>query len=130
MRSKCVQKQDMSELKVVRGMVRIGAKPNVARVLLFLARTPETTSAAIERETGVRRTNLTAVMKELRSREWVACRTVPPSHQGRPEKLYELAKPLPEILREIQRMTECQVIRQLARLKKLSVIKERDYSRS
>jgi|WetSurMetagenome_2_1015567.scaffolds.fasta_scaffold30289_4 predicted transcriptional regulator len=130
MRERSVHNIDDREEKVVRGLVQIGAKPNVARVLFCLARTPATTSAAIERETGIRQTNVTVAMKELLQCGWIRLGTIPPLHKGRPRKKYELAKPLPEIARDLQQMVESRLNRQLSRLKKLSRLKEMHYYRS
>jgi predicted transcriptional regulator len=108
------------EMNIVRGLVQMGAKPNVARVLVFLARNPGATSAAIERGTGIRQTNVSVAMMQPVQQGWIRYQTIPPSHKGRPVKLYELAKPLTEIIQYLQQNQEDQINPKLSSLRKMS----------
>ena len=43
-------------------LIKIGTKKNIAKVLVFLAKTPEATSHAIERGTGLRQPEVSLAM--------------------------------------------------------------------
>ena len=46
-------------------LIKIGIQKNIAKVLVFLAKTPEATSRAIERGTDMRQPEISMAMKYL-----------------------------------------------------------------
>ncbi|MFA5269147.1 MAG: hypothetical protein WC379_14360 [Methanoregula sp.] len=52
-------------------LIKIGTKKNIAKVMVFLAKTPEATSRAIERGTDMRQPEISMAMKYLMDQEWI-----------------------------------------------------------
>ncbi len=103
-------------------LIEIGTKRNVAKVLVFLASTTEATSRAIERGTDLRQPEVSIAMRYLLDQSWIRSRESKAESKGRPVKIYELAKPIAEIMDSIEREKKREANNQLALVKKL-----RDY---
>jgi predicted transcriptional regulator len=91
------------EEEVVNLLFEIGIKRNVAKVLLFLAKTPTVTSRAINRGTDLRHLEVTTVMHYLKKQGWIRSQWNKARGRGRPVKIYELAKPITEIVNGIEK---------------------------
>ncbi|MEI7857483.1 MAG: ArsR family transcriptional regulator [Methanomicrobiales archaeon] len=100
-------------------LIEIGTKKNVAKVLVFLANTPEATSRAIERGTDMRQPEVSIAMKYLMNQDWIKSCECPSENKGRPMKVYELAKSITEIMKCIAREKKIEANNQLALIKKL-----------
>jgi len=100
-------------------LIDVGMNKNIAKVLVYLANTPEATSRAIERGTDMRQPEISLAMKYLMEREWISSRETPSEKRGRPIKIYQLAKPIPEIMDSIEREKEKEVHNQLDLVTKL-----------
>jgi predicted transcriptional regulator len=100
-------------------LIKIGTKKNIAKVLVFLAKTPEATSHAIERGTGLRQPEVSLAMGYLMDQGWIRSREFKGDHKGRPMKMYTLAKPLNEILDYIENEKKIEVSNQLGLMQKL-----------
>jgi len=83
-------------------LIEIGTQKNIAKVLVFLAKTPEATSRAIERGTDMRQPEISTAMKYLMNWDWIRSRESPSENKGRPMKIYELAKPIHEIIEDFE----------------------------
>ena len=105
-------------------LIGIGTKRNEAKVLVFLANIPEATSREIERSTDLRQPEVSVAMKYLIDLGWIKSRESKAESKGRPIKIYELAKPITEILDGIEKKKEKEANNQLAHIQKL-----RDYLR-
>jgi predicted transcriptional regulator len=105
-------------------LIEIGTKRNIAKVLVFLANIPEATSREIERGTGLRQPEVSIAMGYLVEYGWIKSRESKAESKGRPVKIFELAKPITEILDSIEKKKEKEAHNQLARIQKL-----RDYIR-
>ncbi len=105
-------------------LIEIGTKKNVAKVLVFLASTPEATSRAIERGTDMRQPEISIAMKYLMDQGWIRSRESPSENKGRPMKVYELAKTITVIMDCIEKEKKNEANNQLALVRKL-----RDYIR-
>ena len=103
-------------------LIEIGTKRNVAKVLVFLANTPEATSRAIERGTDLRQPEVSIAMKFLMDQGWIKNRESPSEKKGRPMKVYELAKPITVIVDYIEKEKKNEANNQLQMIQKL-----RDY---
>ena len=90
------------EEELVNLLFGIGIKRNVATVLVFLAKTPTVTSRAIDRGTDLRHLEVATVMQYLKKQGWIKSRENKARSKGRPVKIYELAKPIPEIVSGIE----------------------------
>jgi predicted transcriptional regulator len=100
-------------------LIKIGTKKNIAKVLVFLAKTPEATSRAIERGTDMRQPEISMAMKYLMDQGWVRSRESSGESKGRPIKIYELAKPFNEIMDCIENEKKNEANNNLALVQKL-----------
>ncbi len=100
-------------------LIEIGTKKNVAKVLVFLANIPEATSRAIERGTDLRQPEVSIAMRTMMDNGWISSRESKGESKGRPIKIYELAKPIAEIMDSIEKEKRNQATNQLAMIKKL-----------
>ena len=91
------------EEELVNLLFGIGIKRNVAKVLVFLTKTPMVTSRAIDRGTDLRHLEVATVMQYLKKQGWINSLENKARSKGRPVKIYELAKPIPEIVSGIEK---------------------------
>jgi len=110
------------EENVVNLLVEIGIKKNVAKVLVFLANSSEATSHAIERGTDLRQPEVSLAMRYLIDQGWITSRESKAENKGRPVKIYNLAKPITEIMNDIEKKEMKEATNQIVMIKKL-----RDY---
>ena len=102
MRSKNVlyftqKEEDLAEL-----LRQTGLKRNVARVLVYLANSPEASSRDIERGTDLRHPEVSIAMGVLLARGWISTREIRTENKGRPVKKYLLSRPFLEIIDSIE----------------------------
>ncbi len=107
------------EEELVNLLFGIGIKRNVAKVLVFLAKTPTVTSRAIDRGTDLRHPEVATVMQYLKKQGWIRSQENKARSKGRPQKIYELAKPIPEIVNGIEKEKIQEANDQLQRIQKL-----------
>ncbi len=107
------------EEEFVNLLIDIGMKKNVAKVLVFLANIPEATSRAIERGTDLRQPEVSIAMHYLMDQGWITSRECKAESKGRPVKIYELAKPITEIMDSIEKEMENKANNKLKLIKKL-----------
>ena len=100
-------------------LIEIGTKRNVAIVLVFLANIPEATSREIERGTDLRQPEVSIAMSYLMEQGWIRSRENKAENKGRPVKIYELAKPITEILDSIEKKKQKEANNQLTLVQKL-----------
>jgi predicted transcriptional regulator len=100
-------------------LIKIGTHKNIAKVLVFLAKTPKTTSHAIERGTDLRQPEVSTAVKYIMTRGWIRSGESSGEGKGRPTKIYELAKPLHEIMDCIENEKKTEARNQLALVQKL-----------
>ena len=100
-------------------LIAIGISKNVAKVLVFLANTPEATSLAIERGVDMRQPEVSVAMKSLIDQGWIKSRESPAESKGRPMIIYELAKPINEIIEIIENEKKTEAKNRVALVKKL-----------
>jgi predicted transcriptional regulator len=107
------------EEELVNLLFGIGIKRNVARVLVFLAKTPKVTSRVIDRGTDLRPLEVATVMHYLKKQGWIRSQKNKAESRGRPVKIYELAKPIPEIVNGIEKEKIREANDQLQLIRKL-----------
>jgi len=107
------------EEELVNLLSGIGIKRNVAKVLVFLAKTPTVTSRTIDRGTDLRHLEVATVMQYLKKRGWIKSKENKTKAKGRPLKTYELAKPIPEIVNGIEQEKIKETNDQLQLIRKL-----------
>ena len=100
-------------------LIRIGIKRNVAKVLVYLAHTPEATSRDIERGTDLRQPEVSLAMHYLIGQDWIRIRENKAEGKGRPVKIYSLSKAIDKIMISIEKEKKEQAKQQLARVQKL-----------
>ncbi|MDO9325212.1 MAG: ArsR family transcriptional regulator [Methanoregula sp.] len=103
-------------------LIKIGTRKNVAKVLVFLAKTPEASSRAIEWGTDLRQPEVSVAMRYLIGLNWIKSRESRVETRGRPMMVYGLAKPTHEIIDRIEAEKNREAKAHLKRVHKL-----RDY---
>ncbi len=88
--------------KLAEILQKVGLSRNVARTLAYMHGRDEVTSIQIEKATGLRQPEVSIAMKWLKKKGWVVKRDIKKEGKGRPVHGYRLAKPFPEILKEIE----------------------------
>ncbi len=94
--------QKADDEKLVDLLLKTGMRKNVAKTLVFLKNTPETTSVDIETSTSLRQPEVSIAMQELRNREWVEKRDIKKKGKGRPVHAYHLAVDFSDIIDAIE----------------------------
>jgi len=89
--------------RLVNLLAKTGMPKNVARTLVFLRRSEETTSVEIETSTALRQPEVSIAMQELRRRKWVTKRDIKKEGKGRPIHSYRLSIPFERIVEMIER---------------------------
>ncbi|MDD1678407.1 MAG: ArsR family transcriptional regulator [Methanomicrobiales archaeon] len=79
-------------------LVGLGLKRNVARVLVYLSSTDETTSRMIERGTDLRQPEVSLAMRQLQEYRWIKSTESKADSKGRPVKIYRLSQPISVIM--------------------------------
>jgi predicted transcriptional regulator len=102
-------------------LIEIGIRKNIARVLVFFAKTPEATSHVLEKSTDMRQSEVSLTLRYLMDQGWIKYRESP-SEKGRPHKSYSLAVPIKEIIAAIEKSKKNEANNQLDLLRKI-----RDY---
>jgi predicted transcriptional regulator len=122
MRSRNVLYFTQKEEEFANLLIRIGIKRNVAKVLVYLAHTPEATSRDIERGTDLRQPEVSIAMAFMIEQKWVESRETKAENKGRPVKIYKLALPINEIMDIIEKEKKEEATNQLNLIRQL-----RDY---
>jgi predicted transcriptional regulator len=102
MRQKTVLYFTDGEEELARRLVRVGARPNVARILVYLARNAVATAVEIERGSGMRQPDVSAALKYPLQLGWIKTGRTLSSKSGRTVNEYALAKPITEIMGAIE----------------------------
>jgi len=110
------------EEELVNLLFRIGIKRNVAKVLVFLKKTPTVTYHMIERGTDLRKHEVAIVMQFLKKQGWIKSQGNKSNSKGRPVKNYELAKPITEIINSIEKEKMKEANDQLQLIQKLRFV--------
>lgn len=100
-------------------LMGLGLKRNVAKVLVYLANTRESTSRDIERGTDLRQPEVSIAMRYLTACAWVKARESKAESKGRPVKIYELARPIGEIMDSIEKDKKREAKTQMDLIQKL-----------
>ena len=91
------------EGELVNLLFELGIKRNVAKVLVFLAKTPMVTSREIVQGTVLRHLAVVAVMQYLKKQGWIKSQDNKAKNKGKQGKIYELTKPISEIVNSIEK---------------------------
>ena len=118
MREENVQYFTEAEEEIIRLLTATGMKKNAAKAMVVVMKTPGITSRAIEREADLRQPDVSIVMNYFGKRGWITSHESLPG-KGRPAIVYDLAKPLAEIMMDIEEEQKARVDEQLARVGKL-----------
>ena len=91
------------EEELVNLLFELGIKRNVAKVLVFLVKTPMVTSREIVQGTVLRHFEVVAVMQYLKKQGWIKSLDNKAKNKGKQGKIYELTKPISEIVNSIEK---------------------------
>lgn len=83
-------------------LINTGMQKNTAICLVFIASRDETKSREIENATRLRQPEVSIAMQDLRENDWIEKRNIKKGGKGRPVHSYKLAKPIDDILDEIE----------------------------
>ena len=119
MRTENVQYFTEKEEAFVNLLIDTGTKKNVAKLLVFLANTPEATSRSIERGTDLRQPEICIAVKYLTDQGWIKEHEKSSENKGRPQKVYQLAMPMTKIIGCIEEVKKKEAKNQLALVGKL-----------
>ncbi|MGA9622271.1 ArsR family transcriptional regulator [Methanoregula sp.] len=100
-------------------LMRIGTNKNVAKVLVFLNANLKSTSRQIERGTDLRQSEVSLAIQYMISHGWLLVHEKKHERNARLVKIYELAKPITDILDSIQKELENEADNQLILIRKL-----------
>lgn len=111
------EEEEISDL-----LTEIGIKRNVAKALVFLSQVEEATSREIERGTDLRQPEVSIAMRALKERKWIEDMENKAESKGRPVKIYQLSRPINEIVDTIEEEKRKEIEYQITIIKKI-----RDY---
>ncbi|MDP3563094.1 MAG: ArsR family transcriptional regulator [Methanoregula sp.] len=100
-------------------LIKIGTRRTVAKVLVFLAKTPEATSRDIEGGTSLNQPEVCLAMRYMGDMNWIKSRDSRSEGRGRPMLVHRLAKPIHEIMERIEHEKMSAANAQLVRVEKL-----------
>ena len=89
---------DDDDEKAVELFADLGMPKNLAKTLIYISQCEECRSADVEQGADLRQPEVSVAMQELRKRGWAKKRDLKKKGKGRPVHVYQLTKPLPEIL--------------------------------
>lgn len=88
--------------EIVRILVGLGIKRNIAKVLVYLSDVIEGPSRMIERGTDLRQPEVSVALKWLIQHGWVESREGKAEGKGRPVKMFRLVRTMAEIISLIE----------------------------
>jgi predicted transcriptional regulator len=99
---------DDDDERAVELFADLGMPKNLAKTLIYISQCDECRSADVEQGANLRQPEVSVAMQELRKRGWAKKRDLKKKGKGRPVHVYQLTKPLPEILKtfETEKLTE------------------------
>jgi predicted transcriptional regulator len=100
-------------------LTRTGMQKNMAKVLVFLAEAKKATSHMIERGADLRQAEVSVALSRLREQGWVTHTEIPSPCKGRPNKQFQLAIPLRQILAGLEEATRKNIDRELGLVHRL-----------
>jgi len=103
---------DDDDERAVELFADLGMPKNLAKTLIYISQCEECRSADVEQGANLRQPEVSVAMQELRKRGWAKKRDLKKKGKGRPVHVYQLTKPLPEILKtfETEKLTEVKSI--------------------
>ncbi|UCE73631.1 MAG: ArsR family transcriptional regulator [Methanomassiliicoccales archaeon] len=104
-------------------MISLGMPRNISKVLLFLSKKGEATSQKIEISMGLRQSEVSIALKNMRGRGGVTSKSLKRKGKGRPTQLYRLKISLRRIIKEIEgeKLKEIEDMKKkIARLKRFA----------
>ena len=119
MRQEKIQYFTEKEEEFVNLLIEIGMKKIVAKVLVFFAGTPEATSRDVERGADMRQPEVSTALNYMMEQGWIISRDIPSENKGRPKKVYNLTKPITDIIDSIGKEKMKEATTQLAMIQKL-----------
>ncbi|MGB7787423.1 ArsR family transcriptional regulator [Methanoregula sp.] len=119
MKTKSVVYFTQKEEELVQLLVDIGIRKVTAKVLVFMADTPEATSREIERGTDLRQPEVSIAMNYLSEQGWMSSRKNKAAGKGRPLKIYRLAKSFAQIMQVIEKQKKEEAKNHLELVQKL-----------
>ncbi len=126
MKTLYVKQLDEKDEEIADALISLGMSRPVARTLAYLQNVDETTSAEIEKSTGLHQPEVSIAMKELKELGWINEREEKKPGKGRPYKIFSLKIGFNEIIAQLEEnqknvVDEAQL--KIERLKKLEIRK-------
>jgi len=112
-------KQDTEAIDL---FAELGMPKNLAKTLMYISKVEGCRSGQIEKATNLLQPQVSVSIQELSKRGWIEKYDIKKKGRGRPVHHYQLSKPLPEIIKNVEneKMHELEDVRNnLAELKKI-----------
>ena len=93
---------DEDDERAVELFTDLGMPRNLAKTLIYISQCEECRSADVEQGANLRQPEVSVAMQELRKRGWARKRDLKKKGKGRPVHIYQLTKPLPDILENFE----------------------------
>ena len=93
---------DEDDERAVELFTDLGMPRNLAKTLIYISQRDECRSADVEQGADLRQPEVSVAMQELRKRGWARKRDLKKKGKGRPVHIYQLTKPLHEILENFE----------------------------
>ena len=91
------------EEELVDRLIKTGLNKNVAKTLVYISGRDEIKSREIESEIGLRQPEVSIAVQNLRDLGWVEKDKLKKEGKGRPTHVYNLSKPIEQIVGEISK---------------------------
>ena len=114
---------DSKEREIVNLLRDLGTAKNVAMAVVFLSKTREATSRAIERGIYLKQSEVSVAINSMRGRGWVTAKSIKKGGKGRPTQMYRLNYSLKRIIKDIEADKSAEIERlknKIAQLKRLA----------
>ena len=93
---------DSKEREIVWLMRDLGTSKNVAKAVIFLSKTGEATSQAIETAILLKQSEVSVAINSMRDKGWIAAKSIKKGGKGRPTQMYSLNLSLRRIVKDIE----------------------------
>lgn len=107
------------EEELINLLAEIGTKRTVAKMIVYLAHTPEATAREIEHGADLRQPEVSMAVKYLARLGWIRDRMIPSERKGKPVRNISLALPTGHILDLIGKQKMEETRRRVALIRKL-----------
>ncbi len=122
MKTIVVKQLDKKDKEIANILISLGMRKNMARELVYLQNVYEATTAEIEKGTGMKQSDISLVMKELRERDWISVREEGTLGKGMPPKIISLKIGFDEIIALLENQQKRKVNEMQSKIERLKIL--------